>query len=69
MFDKDSKTVILMEKGHLHDAEEEKTIKFKDFPKNCLLRELANQNLGNWIRFMLIKVKIHTLSHDLRRNL
>jgi hypothetical protein len=66
MFDKDSKTVILMEKGHLHDAEEEKTIKFKDFQKNCLLRELP---IRTWIRFMLIKVKIHTLSHDLRRNL
>jgi hypothetical protein len=68
MFVKDSKTVILI-KGHQQDAEEEKENKIQGFSKNYLLRRLILQNLGNWIIFMLIKVEIHTLSNDLRRNL
>jgi hypothetical protein len=68
MFVKDSKTVILI-KGHQQDAEEEKEKKIQGFSKNYLLRRLILQNLGNWIIFMLIKVEIHTLSNDLRRNL
>jgi hypothetical protein len=43
--------------------------KIQGFSKNFLLRRLVHQNLGNWKRFMLIKVEIHTLSNDLRRNL
>jgi hypothetical protein len=62
MFVKDSKTVILMKKGHQHDAE-------GGISKKFLLHGLVNQNLGNWNRFMLIKVEIHILSNDLRRNL
>jgi hypothetical protein len=69
MFVKDSKTVVFMKKGHQMVAEEEKDKKNQGFLKNLLLRRLVHQILGNWIRFMLIKVEIHTLSNDLRRNL
>jgi hypothetical protein len=68
MFVKDSKTVILMKKDHQHDVEEEKENKIQGFSKKFLLCGLVHQNLGNWISFMLMKVKIHTLSNDLRRN-
>jgi hypothetical protein len=37
-----------------------KKVKFRDFEKKFLLRGLVHQNLGNKIRFMLIKVEIHT---------
>jgi hypothetical protein len=69
MFVKDIKTVIFMKKGHQHDAEEEKENNIQRLSKKILLRRLVHQNLGNWKRFMLIKVEIHTLSNDLRRNL
>jgi hypothetical protein len=39
------------------------------FYLNFLLHGLVYQDLGSWIRFMLIKVEIHTLSNDLRRKL
>jgi hypothetical protein len=68
MFVKDIKTTILLEKGH-HDAEEVKEDKIQGFSLNFLLRDLVYQNLGSWIRFMLIKVEIHTLSNDMRRKL
>jgi hypothetical protein len=38
------------------------------FSLNFLLHGLVYQNLGSWIRFMLIKVEIHTLTNDLRKN-
>jgi hypothetical protein len=60
MFFKESKTVILMRKGHHHDAEEEKENKIKGCSKNRLLRGLVHQNLGNWIRFMSKKVEMRT---------
>jgi hypothetical protein len=60
VFVKDSKTVIMMKKGHQHDAEEEKENQIQEFSKNLLLCELVHQNLGNWIKFMLTKVEIHT---------
>jgi hypothetical protein len=60
MFVKDSKTVVLMKKGRQHDAEEEKENIIQGFLKNILLRGLIHQNPGKWIRFMLIKVEIHT---------
>jgi hypothetical protein len=69
MFVKDSKTVVLTKKGYQHDAEKEKGNKIQGFSNNFLLCGLVQKNLGNWIRFMLIKVEIHTLSNDLRRNL
>jgi hypothetical protein len=56
-----------MKKGH--DAQEEKENIVQEFSKKILLRGLVHQNLGNWNRFMLLKVEIHTLSNDLRRNL
>jgi hypothetical protein len=68
LFVKDSKIVILMKKGHQHDAQAEKENINQGFKKN-LLRGLVHQNLSNWIRFMLIKVGIHTLFNDLSRNL
>jgi hypothetical protein len=69
LFVKDSKIVILMKKGHQHDAQEEKENINQGFKKKNLLRGLVHQNLSNWIRFMLIKVGIHTLSNDLSRYL
>jgi hypothetical protein len=48
---------------------EEKENKIQGFSKNFLFHGIVHQNLNNWIRFMLIKVEIHTLSNDLRRNL
>jgi hypothetical protein len=53
MFVKNIKIVILLENGYQHDAEEEKEKKIQGFSTN-------HQNLGNWIRFMLIKVEIHS---------
>jgi hypothetical protein len=53
----------------MHADEEENENKIQGFSKNILLRGLVHQNLGNWIRFMLTKAEIHTLSNDLRRNL
>jgi hypothetical protein len=69
MFAKDCKTVILMKKGQENDVEQEKYNKNQRFSKNLLLRGLVHQNLSNWIRFILTKDEIHTLSNDLRRNL
>jgi hypothetical protein len=66
---KDSKTVILMKKGHQYDAEEEKENYIQGFSNKNLFRTLVYQYLTNWIRFKLRKVEIHTLSNDLRRNL
>jgi hypothetical protein len=40
MFVKYSKTVILLEKSHQHDAEEKKENKIQGFSKNFLLRGL-----------------------------
>jgi hypothetical protein len=68
MFVKDSKTVTLIKKGHQHHSEEAKGNKMQGFSKNFMLRE-RHQDVGNFNRFMLIKVKIHTLSNDFRRNL
>jgi hypothetical protein len=65
MFVKDCKTVILMKKGQQNDAEQEKDNRIQRFSKNFLL----HQNLRIWIRFILKKVEIHTLSNDLRRHL
>jgi hypothetical protein len=56
-----------MKKGHQYDAGEETDTKIQGFSKNFLLCGLVYQNLSNWIRFMLIKDEIHTLSNDLRR--
>jgi nickel-dependent lactate racemase len=66
---KDIKIVVLLEKGHQHDAEEEKEKKIQGFSTNRLLRSIVHQNLGNCIGFMLRKVGIHSSSNDLRRNL
>jgi hypothetical protein len=60
MFVKDSKTVVFLKKGHHHDTVEEKEGKIQGFLKKFMLRGLVHQNLGNWIRFMLIKVEIYT---------
>jgi hypothetical protein len=60
MFVNDSKTVILLENDHQHDAEEEEENEIRGFTKNYLFRGLVYQNVGNWNRFMLIKVEIHT---------
>jgi hypothetical protein len=59
----------LFKNGHEDDVEEEKKRKSKDFQENYLLRGIIHLNLDNWIRFILIKVEIHTLSNDLRRHL
>jgi hypothetical protein len=59
-------TVILMKKGLQHDAQKEIENKIQGFSKNFQLCGLVHQNLSNWNRFMLIIVKIHTLSNDLR---
>jgi hypothetical protein len=69
MFIKDSKIIILLQNDHQPDAEDEKENKIQGFSKNFLLPGLLHQNLGNWIRFMLTKVEIHTLSNNLRRQL
>jgi hypothetical protein len=66
MFVKDSEMVILFEKGHHDDRGKKKT---NDYQEKFLLNRLVHLNLDNWIRFMFIKVEIHTLSNDLRRNL
>jgi hypothetical protein len=44
MFFKDSKIVILLENGQLHDAERKKNIKFKDFQKS-VIRGLVGSDL------------------------
>jgi hypothetical protein len=49
-----------MKKDNQHDAQEEKGSKIEGFSKKFLLHGLVHQNLGKWIRFMLIKVEIHT---------
>jgi hypothetical protein len=67
-FVKDSKTVILMKEGHQQDSKDAKRNKMQGFSKNFMLRE-RHQDVGNFNRFMLTKVKIHTLSNDFRRNL
>jgi hypothetical protein len=60
MFVKDSIMVILFEKGHQYDAEEEEDNKIQGLTKKNPASWTRHQNLGNWIRFMLIKVEIHT---------
>jgi hypothetical protein len=47
----------------------EKKRKIQGFSKKILLCGLVDQNSGNWIRIMLIKIEIHTLSNDLGRHL
>jgi hypothetical protein len=69
MFVKASKTIILMNKGHQHDSAKETKKKIQGFSGKFLLRGLVHQNRGNWYRFMLIKVEIHTLSNDFWGNL
>jgi hypothetical protein len=69
MFLNDSKTVILLENDHQHDAKEEKENKIQGLTKNYLFRGLVYQNVDKWNRFMSTKAEIPTLSNDLRRNL
>jgi hypothetical protein len=57
--------VILMQSMMLRRIKKQK---LKDFQENFLLRGLVHQNLGNWIRFRLIKVEKHILSNDLMRD-
>jgi hypothetical protein len=44
---KDSKTVILLENGHQHDADEEIENKIHGFSKNFLVCGLVHPNVGN----------------------
>jgi hypothetical protein len=53
IFVKDGIIVILFKNGQ-NDVEKEKEMKIQGFSKKILLR--GRQNLGNKIRFMLIKV-------------
>jgi hypothetical protein len=61
MFDKDGKTVILLGKRSSGNS--------RKFSNKVLIRGVVHENVGKWIRCMLIKVEINTLSNEFRRNI
>jgi hypothetical protein len=68
MLVEDSIRLIHLKIDHQHDAKEEKENKIQGFSKNIPASWTYSSDRVQ-LRFILVKVQIHTLSNDLRGNL